>query len=143
MPLSVIYPSNRFRDVKRIRLTVDGIVIKDGKILLVKRAKDPFKGRWALPGGFVEYGEKMEEAVTREVKEETGLDTRIIRLFGVYSDPERDPRGHTVSIVYCLKISGGKIHGGDDASEVGFFPLSSLPELAFDHADIISDYRGA
>ncbi len=120
-------------------LTVDGVLIEDGKILLIKRGKEPFKGKWALPGGFVEYGERVEDAVIREFQEETGLETEIIRLAGVYSDPERDPRGHTVSIVYVLERKGGELKGGDDASEARFFSLNSLPELAFDHEKIVRD----
>ncbi len=128
-------------EYKNPKLTVDGIVVRENSILLVKRKKEPFKGMWALPGGFVNYGEKVEDAVVREVKEETGLDTEIERLFGVYSDPDRDPRGHTVSIVFILREVGGRLEGGDDASEAKFFPLNNLPELAFDHSKIISDFR--
>jgi len=123
------------------KLTVDGIVFEDGKVLLIKRKRDPFKGRWALPGGFVNYNEKVEDAVVREVKEETNLETEIDYLFGVYSDPDRDPRGHTVSIVYVLKRRGGTLRGGDDAEDARFFPLDELPELAFDHGKILSDFR--
>ena len=118
-------------------LTVDGVLIEGGKILLIRRGREPFKGKWALPGGFVEYGEKVEDAVIREFKEETGLDAEIIKLLGVYSDPTRDPRGHTVSIVYFLKRKGGGLKEGDDADEVRFFSLDDLPELAFDHERIV------
>jgi len=120
-------------------LTVDGVLIEDGTILLIKRKNPPFQGKWALPGGFVEYGERTEVAVVREVQEETGLKTEVISLLGVYSDPERDPRGHTVSVVYILKRTGGELKGGDDASDAAFFSLNELPELAFDHAQIIED----
>ena len=120
-------------------LTVDGVLIEDGRILLIRRGREPFKGKWALPGGFVEYGERVEDAVIREFREETGLDAEIIGLLGVYSDPNRDPRGHTVSIVYLLKRKGGKMRGGDDASDARFFPLDDLPEMAFDHEKIVRD----
>lgn len=124
---------------KSPKLTVDGIVLSDGKILLIKRKNDPFKGKWALPGGFVEYGEKVEEAVLREIFEETGLKTSINQIFGVYSDPNRDPRGHTISIVYILEIIGGDLTGGDDASDAKFFKPDELPVLSFDHDIIIKD----
>jgi 8-oxo-dGTP diphosphatase len=121
------------------KITVDGVVLKDGKILLVKRKNQPFKGKWALPGGFVEYGETAELAVVREVFEETGLKTRVDSLFGVYSDPRRDPRGHTITVVYLLEVCGGILKSGDDAAEVRFFGLDDLPVLSFDHEKIIKD----
>jgi 8-oxo-dGTP diphosphatase len=124
---------------KSPKLTVDGIVLKNGKILLIKRKNQPFEGKWALPGGFVEYGEKTEDATVREVLEETGLKTKIDHLVGVYSDPNRDPRGHTVSIVYVLDIHGGELKSGDDACDAKFFGLKNLPELSFDHEGIIKD----
>jgi len=126
---------------KKPSITVDGIIIKDNKILLIKRRNNPFKNNWALPGGFVEYNEKCEDAVVREIKEETNLDTKIIRLFGVYSDPERDPRGHTISVIYLLKIVSGKPHSGDDAKEIDYFSFENLPKLSFDHDKIIQDLR--
>ncbi|MCD6468472.1 MAG: NUDIX hydrolase [Thermoplasmata archaeon] len=122
-------------------VTVDGIITKDNEILLVKRKNNPFRGKWALPGGFVNYGEKVEDAVIREVKEETGVSTRIIKLFGVYSDPSRDPRGHTISVVFILKPETEEVKGGDDAVDARFFPLDSIPPLAFDHDKIIMDYK--
>ncbi|MEM2900298.1 MAG: NUDIX domain-containing protein, partial [Thermoplasmata archaeon] len=122
-------------------LTVDGIVTIDGKVVLVRRAREPFKGRYALPGGFVEYGERTEDAVVREVKEETGLDTKVTRLLTVRSDPLRDPRGHTVSVIYVLEKVSGKLSGGDDAERAELFSLKSLPELAFDHAEILDIYK--
>ncbi|AGB05253.1 ADP-ribose pyrophosphatase [Aciduliprofundum sp. MAR08-339] len=126
---------------KKPSLTVDGILVEDEKILLIKRGRGPFKGMYALPGGFVEYGEKTEDAIVREFKEETGLDVRISSLVGVYSDPNRDPRDHTVTIVYELQKIGGSLHGGDDAAQAALFPLNSLPPLAFDHEKIIQDYK--
>ena len=127
---------------KNCKLTVDGVIVKNGKILLIKRNRSPFKNWWALPGGFVEYGEKVEDAVIREVLEETGLKVEIKNLFGVYSDPERDPRGHIVSIVYLMKVIGGKLHSGDDSCDTNFFKFEKLPKLAFDHNLIINDIIG-
>ena len=124
---------------KSPRLTTDGVIIKDNKLLLIKRKNEPFKNKWALPGGFVEYGEKVEDSVIREVFEETSLKTKIINFFNVYSDPDRDPRGHTITLVYLLKEIGGKLKGRDDASEAKFFDLNNLPNLAFDHKKIIND----
>ena len=124
--------------MKKPSVTVDGVIIKNGKVLLIKRKNEPFKGRWALPGGFVEYGETVEEAVLREVKEETGMDAKIKKLVGVYSSPDRDPRGHTISIVFLMEAKGETI-AGDDATEARFFDLKKLPPLAFDHAKIIED----
>jgi len=121
------------------RLTVDGVVIRRGHLLLVQRGREPFRGRWALPGGFVEYGETVEAAVVREVREEAGLETRVIRLLGVYSHPERDPRGHTVSVVFLLEVVGGTLRGGDDAARATWFSLDDLPQLAFDHDTIVRD----
>ncbi|KAA0000265.1 MAG: NUDIX hydrolase [Thermoplasmata archaeon] len=119
-------------------IAVDGILIKDGKILLIKRKNEPFKGKWALPGGFVEYGEKVEDAVLREFKEEVGIKAKIKKLVGVYSDPSRDPRGHVISIVFLLEAEGVP-KAGDDAMEARFFDLNDLPPLAFDHEKIIKD----
>jgi len=127
---------------KSPKLTVDGIVLEDERILLIKRKNQPFKGKWALPGGFVEYGEKTEDATVREVLEETGLKTKINHLAGVYSDPKRDPRGHTVSIVYVLDIFSGELKSGDDACDAKFFDLKNLPDLSFDHEGIIIDILG-
>jgi 8-oxo-dGTP diphosphatase len=122
-------------------LTVDGVVVEDGAVLLIRRRNPPFAGRYALPGGFVDVGETVEIAVVREVCEETGLDTAVERLLGVYSDPARDPRGHTVSVTYLLRRLGGTLAGADDADDARFFPLDALPDLAFDHAHILADTR--
>lgn len=121
------------------KLTVDGVLLEQGKLLLIKRKNDPFQGMWALPGGYVEYGETTEHAIIREMQEETGLLVEIIGLLGVYSDPKRDPRGHTVTIVYNLKRSSGKLIHGDDAAEAQFFDYASLPPVAFDHHQIIEN----
>jgi 8-oxo-dGTP diphosphatase len=102
-------------------LTVDVIVRKGKEVLLVRRKNEPFKGRWALVGGFVEYGERVEEAARRECREETGLEVELERLVGVYSDPGRDPRGHVVSICFLARPVGGRLRGGSDAIEAKFF----------------------
>lgn len=119
--------------------TVDGIVIQDERILLVKRGNDPFAGMYALPGGYIDHGESAEEAVMREIEEETGLHTEVLDLVGAYTKLGRDPRGHICTLVYRLLIRGGSLRPGDDAAEISFFPFNSLPELAFDHAEIIAD----
>ncbi|MDQ3842375.1 MAG: NUDIX hydrolase, partial [Actinomycetota bacterium] len=109
-----------------------------GRILLIRRASDPYEGQWALPGGFVEVGETLEEAAAREAKEETGFEIDIVRLIGVYSDPDRDPRGHNVSCVYLARIREGEPTPASDATEVSFLDPSEV-ELAFDHQKIVSD----
>ncbi len=121
-------------------LTVDSIIIYKRKIVLVRRKNPPFKDQFALPGGFVEIGETVEKAAIRESNEETGLDIEIIKLIGVYSDPKRDPRGHTVSVCYLAKGSGN-LKAGSDAKETGLFGLNEIPELAFDHNKIIENAR--
>jgi len=123
------------------KITVDGILIQDEKILLIERKNPPFQHAWALPGGFVEYGETTEDAVVREFLEETGVETTIQRLFGVYSDPTRDPRGHTISVVYVLQYEKGVVCGGDDAAAAAFHPLDNLPKLAFDHDVIVKNFK--
>ena len=121
--------------------TVDMVIHDDERgIVLVKRRFPP--PGWALPGGFVDYGETVENAAIREAKEETRLDVEIKGLLGVYSDPARDPRKHTISVVFWGKCSNpDEIEGGDDAGEAAFFRLDELPSpLAFDHALIVSDF---
>ena len=118
--------------------TVDAIVEMEGGIILIKR-KNPPPG-WAIPGGFIDYGESLEGAILREAKEETGLDIELIRQFHTYSDPKRDPRHHTISTIYIARASG-KPEAGDDAKEVGIFTKDTLPEdIAFDHKQILEDY---
>ena len=122
------------------RVAVDAILVERGKLLVVSRGRDPFRGQPALPGGRVELGERAEEAVLREVLEETGLKVRIASLVGVYSDPGRDPRGHTISIAYAVARMGGVPKAGTDAAAVQWVDLSRLPRLAFDHSQIVSDF---
>lgn len=125
----------------KILVTVDAVIERDDKILLIRRKNEPFKGHWALPGGFIEYRESAEEAVKREVKEEAALEIKIKRLLGVYSAFGRDPRGHVISICY-LAEGDGKEKGGSDADDARFFSLAELKKekLAFDHSKIIEDY---
>jgi 8-oxo-dGTP diphosphatase len=119
-------------------VTVDVILELDGGIVLIDRKNPPFG--WALPGGFVEYGETLEAAAVREAREETGLDISLIRQFHTYSDPDRDPRFHTVTTVFIATATGIPV-ASDDASDIGVFPELSLPEnMAFDHASILEDY---
>lgn len=105
---------------------------------MIKR-KNPPAG-WALPGGFVDYGENLESAAVREAREETGLDITLVRQFHTYSDPDRDPRQHTITTVYIARASG-KPRGGDDAAEARVFSRDRLPEpIVFDHKRILDDY---
>ncbi len=122
-------------------LTVDTIILDDNKIILIKRLNDPYKDHWAIPGGFVEYGEKVEDAAVREAKEETGLDIELTQLVGVYSDPDRDPRGHTVSVAFLSKIVGGTLKSDSDAKDAKFIDIQELKnmKLAFDHNEILKD----
>jgi len=125
-------------------VAVDAIIREKNQIVIVQRKYPPHKDEWALPGGFIELGERVEEAVLREMKEETSLDVKIERLFNVYSDPDRDPRGHMITIVYICSILEGspKIMGGDDAKVAKFIDLGETKNvnLAFDHKKIITDY---
>ena len=125
-------------------LAVDGVVrLWEGErfkgIVLIERRYEPFG--YALPGGFVEVGETVEKAVLREVKEETGLDAQIVKLLGVYSEPNRDPRFHVVSVVFVLDAYGEPV-GGDDAKKAVVFPIEDLPfdKIVFDHAKILKDF---
>ena len=122
-------------------LTVDGIITKDRKILLMTRKFPPFEGQWVLPGGHVDYGERVERALERKLKEETGLDVAPVRLVGVYSDPKRDPRYHTVALCYETKITGGKIRQNRESEGLRWLPLDGVPKLAFDHSQMVKDYR--
>jgi len=124
---------------KQPMLAVDAVVLSGGGVVLVKRAKEPYKGYWALPGGFVHYGETVEDAVVREVLEETGLKIKLRRLLGVYSNPSRDPRGHVVSICFLAESVGGKLRAATDAAEAMVFKDIPTEKLAFDHAKILRD----
>ena len=129
-----------FKDKKLPRVTVDAFV-KDGRgrVLLVRRGRPPFRGSWALPGGFCEWGETTEECCAREMLEETGVTVRVEKLLGVYSDPKRDPRGHTVTVLYAARPVRGEAKGSDDAAEARWFTRKEIRGLAFafDHGEII------
>lgn len=128
-------------DYKIPSVSVNAIIEDKGKVLLVKRRKEPFKGYWSLPGGYVEYGESVEEALRREVKEEVGIDIEIDRLLNVYSDPFRHIAKHTIAIVYKASIVNGKISNNEEISDAKFFSKEEIPEiLAFDHKKMIEDY---
>ncbi|MEW5946127.1 MAG: NUDIX hydrolase [bacterium] len=118
-------------------LTVDVVIVVEGKVVLVTRGKPPFEGMRALPGGFVDVGETVEDAAAREALEETSLRVRIVDLVGVFSDPRRDPRGHAVSIAFLAAPESGVLRGADDALDAALFSQGSLPPLAFDHEAIL------
>lgn len=120
--------------------TVDIIIeMDDQKIIMIKRKNPPFG--WALPGGFVDYGESLEQAAVREAQEETSLKVELLFQLGAYSDPKRDPRFHTITVVFVARPVEGIPKPADDAKELGMFDRKSLPkEIAFDHARILNDY---
>ena len=123
-------------------LTVDAVIeYPDDRVVLIRRGNPPFEGRWALPGGFVDIGETVEHACVREVKEECMIDVELDGILGVYSDPSRDPRRHTVSVVFMAKYRSGELSGSDDAREAKLFTRNDLKgiTLAFDHELIMSD----
>jgi ADP-ribose pyrophosphatase YjhB (NUDIX family) len=119
--------------------TVDIIIELDDKIILIER-KNPPHG-WAIPGGFVDYGESLEDAAIREAFEETSLNVKLYEQFYTYSKPERDPRHHTITTVFIAKAVDGHPKANDDAKSLNLFTLNSLPDnIVFDHRDILMDY---
>lgn len=119
--------------------TVDIIIETEKGVILIKRKNPPYG--WALPGGFVDYGETLEKAAFREAKEETSLDVELISQFRAYSDPLRDPRHHTISVVFRARAVSGTPKASDDAIKTGIFNRDNLPnDLAFDHGKILRDY---
>jgi len=124
-------------------LTVDAIILVNNQkdIVLIRRKNPPFQGDFALPGGFVDVGETVEDACIREALEETNINIKIIELIGVFSDPRRDPRGHTVSVAYICEPKTNKEHpkAQDDAASLEIIPIEKIPslKLAFDHMEII------
>ncbi|MFX1474424.1 MAG: NUDIX domain-containing protein [Promethearchaeota archaeon] len=122
-------------------LAVDAVIfLEDGSVVLVRRGNPPFQGWWALPGGGCEVGETVEQALQREVEEETGLIVEPVQLIGIFSEPDRDPRGHVVSIAFIAKPTGGQLRAGSDAANVQAF-LQVPQKLAFDHKRILSAAR--
>ncbi|MFJ8628950.1 NUDIX domain-containing protein [Kitasatospora sp. NPDC093550] len=124
-------------------LTADIVVIRtDDRVLLIQRADEPHKGSWALPGGYVDQGERCDRAAARELEEETGIVAMPEELVQVnaYTDPDRDPRGRVVTVSYLLEVASGVTAvAGDDAATAEWHPLDKLPPLAFDHAQILAD----
>lgn len=127
----------------RPAVTADCVVITreaEPKVLLIQRGADPYKGCWAFPGGFMNMDETTEQCAIRELEEETGLKVTTIQQIGAYSKVDRDPRGRTITVAYLAIIDKpAQVTGQDDAAKAEWFPLSALPELAFDHADIMAD----
>lgn len=127
----------------RPAVTADCIVITNEpqpKVLLILRGDDPFKGAWAFPGGFMNMDETTEECAIRELEEESGLKVAIIHQIGAYSKVDRDPRGRTITVAYLAIVDSPKeVKGQDDAAKAEWFPITDLPELAFDHYDIMQD----
>jgi 8-oxo-dGTP diphosphatase len=127
--------------IKNPLLTVDTVITQNNSVVLIMRKNPPFKGSWALPGGFVEYGETVEMAAIRETKEETGLDIGLDGIVGVYSDPNRDPRGHIISICFLGHRIGGELVADTDAADIQCMCIDEISEteLAFDHHKILED----
>ena len=123
-------------------ITTDIFIFDENlNFILIKRKNDPYKDYWALPGGFVEYGESVETAAVREAKEETSIDVELKDLVNVYSEPDRDPRGHTITIAYTAKGNMNNMKADSDAKEIGVFSQEKLKEIkiAFDHENIIKE----
>lgn len=126
------------------RLTTDCVLFDErGRVLMVRRKNPPFEGQWALPGGFVDIGETVEEACRRELMEETGVAAGALVLTGVYSDPKRDARGHTCSVAFAGRVKACPVHAGDDAADAAFVADWRKEKIAFDHAGIIADAEAA
>lgn len=130
---------------QNIKLTVDALIFSasanEKYVLLVKRKNDPYKGQWVLPGGFVDDGEGLETAASRELQEETSLEIDSLKQLKAYGDPGRDPRGHTVSVAFWGRTNKDevKVKAASDADEVNWFNVNDLPKLGFDHAVILKD----
>ena len=130
----------------RPMVTVDLVVVtreRTPKVLLVRRKHDPFAGRWAIPGGYLEMNETLEAAARRELREETGVAVAKLVPLGPYDAVDRDPRGRTITFAYLALVRPGQVEAkaADDAAEVGWFSVVRLPEMAFDHRDILATAR--
>src|SRR5262249_34876032 len=130
-------------DYPRPMVTVDVAIVTteaDRRVLLIRRKNEPFAGRWAIPGGFIDMDEPLEEAARRELREETGVQRTRLEQLHTFGDLDRDPRGRVISVVYLAQVSGVRIRAkaGDDAAEVAWHSLSRPPQLAFDHAKILA-----
>jgi len=128
-----------------IRAVVDALIENGDKIVLIKRGKEPFKGKWAMPGGHIEKNETVEQCAVREGFEETGIKCKPIAILGVYSDIRRDPRGQNAGVVFVMKMLSGTLKGADDADEAKWFSVDEIAkmksdDLAFDHWKILQDY---
>lgn len=133
-------------DYPRPAVTVDLVLIsteEPPQVLLIRRGRAPYAGCWALPGGFIEMNETLEESARRELQEETGLTTRKLTMLGVYDAPTRDPRGRMISVAYIALVNRKtmKPTAADDAAEADWFALRRPPQLAFDHGEILQDAR--
>ncbi|MBZ9570041.1 NUDIX hydrolase [Methanobrevibacter sp. TMH8] len=139
-------------EYKKPSVTVDIIIFNEDnndkieknnkdEFILIKRKNEPFKNYWAIPGGFVDYGETVENAAIREAKEETGIDVKLKKLIGVYSDPKRDPRGHTITIVYLAIGDFNQMKASSDAACANIFSFNTIMsmKIAFDHKKILND----
>ncbi|MDR1721454.1 MAG: NUDIX hydrolase [Methanobrevibacter sp.] len=127
---------------KKPSITTDIFISNEkNEFILIKRKNEPFKDYWALPGGFIDYGESVEDCAIREAKEETGIDVELIKLFNVYSKKDRDPRGHTISVVFIANGDFNQLQAADDAAEAKIFKKEDLNQinLAFDHEIILND----
>jgi 8-oxo-dGTP diphosphatase len=132
-------------DYPRPALTADVVLVTREtrpRVLLIRRKSEPFAGKWALPGGFVDENERIADAARRELLEETGVTITVLEQLYTAGDPGRDPRGWTVSVAFLARTDDVSATAGDDAAAVGWFPLDELPELAFDHAMILQRARG-
>jgi len=127
----------------RPAVTVDAILVSpQHSVLLIERGREPFKGKWALPGGFIDMDEELETACRRELEEETGLKVGALKQFRAYGGVNRDPRHRTISVLFYAFTDDELVaSAGDDAAKAQWFPLSQLPELAFDHEQIINEFK--